>query len=208
MNCWFFGNLGYCFRGFRCRYVHADCGVDGPCLSRELRHLSHFEHINTTKWLRKCWIRGQQLPEDAIANTSILLAAKNYVSARLLQTLTAVEWTSWVVERPDLRPILSGACMELAAQTFQVHTDGLTNGGLTNDGLTNGGLAKELLALLPVHTVVACDVVVSCAVCQESAVTDEKLRTLPCLHRFHVDCIDTWLAMATTCPVCKTSVIV
>jgi hypothetical protein len=136
------------------------------------------------------------LPEDAIANSSILLAANNCVSARRLQTLTAVEWTSWVVERPDLRPILSGVCMELAAQTFQPHTEG---------GLANGDLVEKLLALLPVHTVLASDVVVSCAVCQESAVTDEKLRTLPCLHRFHVDCIDTWLAMATTCPVCKTS---
>jgi hypothetical protein len=146
------------------------------------------------------------LPEDAIANTSILLAANNCVSARRLQTLTAGEWTSWVVERPELRPILSGACMELAAQTFQAHRGGLTN-GLTN-GLTRGltiGL-KELLTLLPVHTVVATDAVVSCVVCQESAVTDEKLRTLPCLHRFHVDCIDQWLAMDTTCPLCKTSV--
>jgi len=155
-------------------------------VSRELRHLSHFEHINTTRWLRKCWIRGQQLPEDAIANSSILLTANNCISARRLQTLTATEWTSWVVERPDLRPILSGVCMELTAQAFQAHTEGL-------------------LALLPVHTVVATDVVVSCAVCQESAVTGEKLRTLPCLHRFHVDCIDKWLAMATTCPLCKTS---
>jgi hypothetical protein len=198
MNCWFFGNLGYCFRGFRCRYVHADCGVDGPCVSRELRHLSHFEHVDTTRWLRKCWIRGQQLPEDAIANSSILLTANNCISARRLQTLTATEWTSWVIERPDLRPILSGVCMELAAQTFQAHTIGPTN-GLT-EGPTDG-----LLALLPVHTVVATDVVVSCAVCQESAVTGEKLRTLPCLHRFHVDCIDKWLAMATTCPLCKTS---
>ena len=203
MNCWFFSNLGYCFRGFRCRYLHADCNVDEPSLSRKLRR---FEHINTTKWLRKCWIRGQQLPEDAITNSSILLAANNCVSARRLQTLTAVEWTSWVVERPDLRPILSGVCMELAAQTFQPHTEGdLANGFLVNGDFVNGDLVEELLALLPVHTVLASDVVVSCAVCQESAVTDEKLRTLPCLHRFHVDCIDTWLAMATTCPVCKTS---
>lgn len=194
MNCWFFGNLGYCFRGFRCSYVHADCCLDAPCLSRELRHLSHFEHVNTTKWLRKCWIRGQQLPEDAIANTSILLVSKNCISARRLQTLTATEWTSWVTERPDLRPILSGACMELAAQTFQPHYH------------HDVSVSKEILSLLPVHTVVATDAITTCVVCQESAVTDEKLRTLPCLHRFHVACIDQWLAMATTCPVCKTSI--
>jgi hypothetical protein len=218
LNCRFFGREGFCFRGFRCHHLHADCSLDdpaNPCASRELRHVSQFEQVDTTQWLRRCWIRGQRLPEDAIANSSILLAINNCISARRLQTLTATDWTGWIAARPDLRPILSGACMELAVQTFLPHSHRRAPGrgssasapGLFAAPFT--GVPKELLTLLPVHTVVATDTTtgISCAVCQESAAIDDHLRTLPCLHRFHVGCIDQWLTMATTCPLCKTSVV-
>lgn len=46
----------------------------------------------------------------------------------------------------------------------------------------------------------------SCAVCCEAYVRGEELRTLPCFHSFHTQCIDQWLLSdmpgATKCPVC------
>lgn len=43
----------------------------------------------------------------------------------------------------------------------------------------------------------------TCSVCLEQVGVGELLRSLPCLHQFHVNCIDTWLRQQGTCPVCK-----
>ena len=43
----------------------------------------------------------------------------------------------------------------------------------------------------------------SCGICLESFSNGEKLKTMPCLHAFHADCLDKWLAVSGTCPVCK-----
>jgi hypothetical protein len=42
----------------------------------------------------------------------------------------------------------------------------------------------------------------TCLVCHDDIVVGNELRRLPCLHMYHVDCIDTWLAQKPTCPVC------
>lgn len=43
----------------------------------------------------------------------------------------------------------------------------------------------------------------TCSVCLEQVNAGEHVRTLPCLHQFHVNCIDPWLRQQGTCPVCK-----
>lgn len=49
-----------------------------------------------------------------------------------------------------------------------------------------------------------------CSVCREVYQPNDELRTLPCLHVFHVECIDRWLTGdmpgARFCPVCNTEV--
>ena len=48
-----------------------------------------------------------------------------------------------------------------------------------------------------------CDV--KCLICQCHYDKGEKLRTLPCNHCFHTDCVDQWLLSKDFCPYCRTS---
>ena len=43
----------------------------------------------------------------------------------------------------------------------------------------------------------------SCAICILDYKLGDKLKTMPCLHKFHKNCIDKWLAMKSDCPICK-----
>ncbi|KAM0953510.1 putative transcription factor C2H2 family [Dioscorea sansibarensis] len=43
----------------------------------------------------------------------------------------------------------------------------------------------------------------TCSVCLEQVNVGELVRSLPCLHQFHSNCIDPWLRQQGTCPVCK-----
>lgn len=46
-----------------------------------------------------------------------------------------------------------------------------------------------------------------CSVCISDYVAGNKLRQLPCLHEFHIHCIDRWLSENCTCPVCRRPVL-
>lgn len=44
----------------------------------------------------------------------------------------------------------------------------------------------------------------TCAICLEDYNIGERIRVLPCRHKFHVSCVDLWLtSWRTFCPVCK-----
>lgn len=45
--------------------------------------------------------------------------------------------------------------------------------------------------------------VASCSICMEDFAEGNVLRSLPCAHRFHRDCVDKWLKQKATCPICQ-----
>ncbi|MEQ2209308.1 hypothetical protein XENOCAPTIV_028279, partial [Xenoophorus captivus] len=47
----------------------------------------------------------------------------------------------------------------------------------------------------------------NCAVCLEPFNNNQCLRVLPCLHEYHRECIDPWLLLQQTCPLCKRSIL-
>ncbi|XP_009373743.2 E3 ubiquitin-protein ligase Praja-2 [Pyrus x bretschneideri] len=44
---------------------------------------------------------------------------------------------------------------------------------------------------------------VVCPVCKDSILVEDKVRSLPCCHYYHHDCIVPWLGIRNTCPVCR-----
>lgn len=46
-----------------------------------------------------------------------------------------------------------------------------------------------------------------CAVCLEPFHNNQCLRVLPCAHEYHRDCVDPWLLLRPTCPLCKRSIL-
>ena len=78
------------------------------------------------------------------------------------------------------------------------------------------GHSREEIARLPAETLTAADVptpgesideeevdLYSCAVCLDDFASGDRVTRLPCIHRYHSECISKWLANSSLCPVCK-----
>ena len=78
-------------------------------------------------------------------------------------------------------------------------------------GFVSRGADAAQIAALPSETYRACREGESrggvecsaCCVCLEDFLDGEAVRKLECCHRFHVACIDPWLASNRACPICK-----
>ena len=67
---------------------------------------------------------------------------------------------------------------------------------------------KDQIDALPTIVIVQeqVDKNVQCHVCMEDFILDEKVRSLPCKHIYHGDCIIPWLELHGTCPICRKTI--
>ena len=42
-----------------------------------------------------------------------------------------------------------------------------------------------------------------CTICLSEFEEEEDVRRLPCMHLFHVECVDQWLGQNKRCPICR-----
>merc|ERR1711972_1264647 len=78
-----------------------------------------------------------------------------------------------------------------------------------DDGAQMEPASQNVIAALPTHSVTEGEIAAaseehrSCCVCLEDFKEGDEQRTLPCFHRFHKCCVDTWLQQSGACPICK-----
>ncbi|CAG5107994.1 Oidioi.mRNA.OKI2018_I69.chr1.g3587.t1.cds [Oikopleura dioica] len=70
----------------------------------------------------------------------------------------------------------------------------------------NRGLTDDQIKTLKRHEYTKQDD--ECTICMDDFVMSYVVRTLPCKHYFHADCIDPWLRQNASCPTCRANVVI
>lgn len=73
------------------------------------------------------------------------------------------------------------------------------------------GASSSLISQLPTYIFSAAkehadQATPDCLICRCSFEVGEEIKSLPCFHSYHSDCIDSWLSLNKVCPVCQFSV--
>jgi hypothetical protein len=75
--------------------------------------------------------------------------------------------------------------------------------GSAGRGMTSAALDKLLSHKYDANDGVILAEDANCCICLMDYEQDQDIRTLPCKHHYHKECIDKWLTSRCLCPLCK-----
>lgn len=87
----------------------------------------------------------------------------------------------------------------LPKHTFQLKRNGSSSSRDSSSGVDEGGVVA---AGTEKERVISGEDAV-CCICLARYTDNDELRELPCTHFFHTDCVDKWLKINASCPLCK-----
>ncbi|XP_004612509.2 E3 ubiquitin-protein ligase RLIM-like [Sorex araneus] len=76
-----------------------------------------------------------------------------------------------------------------------------------DDEYQSTGLTKAQIDNLAIRPFGELDALKSCCVCITEFTEGNKICILPCLHEYHLHCINRWLLQNITCPICRRNVL-
>jgi Ring finger domain len=127
---------------------------------------------------------------------------------------TALAWVIWGYCLL-LLPIVALACIILCLPCFIIVFNVLHLGSPVS---TRQGATEEQINHLPVFAFktdqVEKEIInisgedAKCSICLADYQEGEPVRKLGCQHHFHKSCVDQWLVISATCPLCVQSIIV
>lgn len=106
-------------------------------------------------------------------------------------------YSSKVAREEMYRQILVGDCDLSSSPEFQC----------LSPMVEEKGLPIEVRYQLPLALGTANEISKECTICQLHYGIGDHIVTLPCQHFFHACCVDKWLWNHTSCPLCRTEVI-
>jgi len=99
-----------------------------------------------------------------------------------------------------LRMIMSGDALGNSYEELTRLQEAL---GFVSRGATAEEINRAQLTLTPYCIEKSATLGTSCTICLLDYVDSDMLRTLPCHHSYHSNCIDTWLGHCNRCPLCR-----
>ncbi|XP_065565381.1 E3 ubiquitin-protein ligase ARK2C-like isoform X2 [Artemia franciscana] len=72
-------------------------------------------------------------------------------------------------------------------------------------GSKNIGMMKPSMKFCKLSAVVSDDTE-ECTICLFDFEEEQDVRRLPCMHIYHIPCVDRWLASNKRCPICRVDI--
>eukprot|EP00929_Paragymnodinium_shiwhaense_P101759 TRINITY_DN6491_c0_g1_i1.p1 TRINITY_DN6491_c0_g1~~TRINITY_DN6491_c0_g1_i1.p1 ORF type:complete len:136 (-),score=34.87 TRINITY_DN6491_c0_g1_i1:165-572(-) len=96
-----------------------------------------------------------------------------------------------------------GEAIAVEGHIMHVGEDGTLDMGNMDRSL---GASDEEIKKLPSAKVASKEALgdqTKCAICQDGYEPGEDIKTLPCGHLYHLECVDQWLQVSKACPLCE-----